>query len=106
MSEPLFFLKQTFFDAQEKGDRAYLVEKENGVKEVTLAAKIINGLKQMNTSVTRENQCFDKAFIKALLVGLIGIKEIKTHGVDTAVLNFIKGFYQYLNKLQKRSLIV
>lgn len=66
---------------------------KNGPKEVSLAAKIVNGLTQVNDAEKRENASFDKAFIKALLVGLVGISGIKSQGVDKNVMRFIKGIF-------------
>lgn len=79
------------FNAQVKGDRAYLLTTKGGTKEVKLAAMIINGLKQLNTADKRKTASFDKAFIKALLVGFIGVDGIKTKGVDKHVWKFIRG---------------
>lgn len=51
----------------------------------------MNGLKQLNGEGNREKIRFDKAFLKALLVGLLGVRETNSHGVDKDVSKFIKG---------------
>lgn len=64
---------------------------KQGAKEISLAAIIVNGLKQMNAEEKRKNSHLDKNFVKVLLIGLVGTKVIKTHGVDMIILQFIKG---------------
>lgn len=50
----------------------------------------MNGLKVLNSEEKRERRQFDKPFIKALMVGFIGINEIRDHEVDKDVLKLIK----------------
>lgn len=45
----------------------------------------------MNTGAKRDDATKDKMFIKAFLVGLIGVKQIKEGTVDKYVVRFIKG---------------
>lgn len=66
-----------------------------GSEEITLPATVVKGLTQLNSEEKRENERFDKNFIKALLVGLIGVKRIKCHGVDSNVAKFIEGTFYY-----------
>lgn len=60
--------------------------------EIQLAAIVVNGLKRFNEGESRNNVLLDKAFIKALLIGLVGIKRLKSaEPIQKGVLNFIKG---------------
>lgn len=86
-----FGFQNKFHFEQANGDRAYLISTKNGAKEFTLAALIVNGLKQLNATEKNENTSFDKAFIKALLVGFVGISGIKSQGIDKHLMRFIKG---------------
>lgn len=86
-----FGFQNKLYSEQANGDRAYLNSTKTGAKEFTLAGKIINGLKQLNATEKRENTSFDKAFIKALLVGIAGISVIKSQSIDKSVMKFIKG---------------
>ncbi|XP_055300552.1 uncharacterized protein LOC129567536 [Sitodiplosis mosellana] len=81
------------FKENGNGDRAYLVTTKQGSKEVQLASRIVNGLKQLNSGDKRESRQFDKAYITALIVGIIGIQQVKDHGVDKDVLKFIKSLF-------------
>lgn len=45
----------------------------------------------MNEDDNRDNVSKDKKFVKALLVGLFGVKAIKDREVDKYVVRFIKG---------------
>lgn len=76
---------------QANGDRAYLIVSKEGAKEISLAAKIVNGLKQMNAEGKRQNSHLDQNFVKVLLVGLVGTKAIRTQGVNENVIRFVKG---------------
>lgn len=67
------------------GDRAYLVQTKDDSKEVQLASRVVNGLKELNSGDKRANPVLDKAFIKILLVSWIGIQKIKDHGLDKDV---------------------
>lgn len=80
----------SFLKNQGNGDRAYMIETAHGSSEVQLASRVVNGLKELNSGEKRKNQQFDKAFVKALMVSLIGIKKIKDGEVDKDVLNLIK----------------
>ncbi|XP_055325715.1 uncharacterized protein LOC129579588 [Sitodiplosis mosellana] len=79
------------FKQNPNGDRAYLIK---GSKEIALPAIVVKGLIQLNGEQNRQNEQFDKNFIKALLVGLIGINKIKYHGVDPNVAKFIEDLFQ------------
>lgn len=59
-------------------------------EEVKLSVKVVNGLKELN-SKKRDDDAKDKTFIKALLVGLFGVKNIKSGQVDKRIVRFIKG---------------
>ena len=59
-------------------------------EEVKLSVKVVNGLKLLN-SEKRDDVARDKTFIKALLVGLFGVKSIKNGEVDKHIVRFIKG---------------
>lgn len=56
-----------------------------------MSIRVINGLKDLNGDFKRDNVSKDKSFIKALLVGLIGVTAIKNGDVDKYVMRFIKG---------------
>lgn len=94
-SSETFGLKKMNLNTQANGDRAYLILTKNEAKEVKLAALVINGLKQLNAAEKRKNTSYDKAYLKALLVGLVGISGIKSHGIDKSVMKFVKGSYLF-----------
>lgn len=56
-----------------------------------MSVRVINGLKDLNSEEKRDNLSKDKIFIKALLVGLFGVKSIKNGEVDKHIVRFIKG---------------
>lgn len=57
---------------------------------------MIKGLIQLNGEQNRENERYDISFIKALLVGLIGINKIVCHGIESSVVKFIEGSFSHL----------
>lgn len=68
----------------------------NRFKEVYLPVRVVNGLKDLNGDDKRDNVSKDKMFVKALLVGLFGVKAIKDGDVDKYVVRFIKGEFKCL----------
>lgn len=81
--------------SQENGDRVYPVEFGETFKEVTLAVRIVGGLKVLNGDNKRHDTTKDQMFVKALLVGLIGVQAIKNGDVDNYVVRFIRGKLTY-----------
>lgn len=60
-------------------------------EEITLSVRVVNGLKDLNGNDKRDNVSKDKTFVKALLVGVFGVKAIKDGHVNKYVVRFIKG---------------
>lgn len=83
---------------QGNGDRAYLIETPGGSEEILLAVRVVTGLKKLNSEEKRQMQQYDKAFIKVLLVGFIGIQQIKERGINKDELKLIKSMLQILKK--------
>lgn len=80
-----------------------MIETQNGAKKVHMSLKTVKGLTQLNSTENRKKHQYDKAFIKALLVDLIGIRQIKELGVDNDILKLIKSMLS--EHLKKKSLI-
>lgn len=78
-------------------------------EEITLSVRVVNGLKYLNGNDKRDNVSKDKTFVKALFVGVFGVKAIKDGGVDKYIVRFIKGELKYLfsfsNSLQEQPFI-
>lgn len=71
---------------------------KNGVSQtLTISAKAVQGLIQMNQPGSRENPAKDKGFIKALLISLCTLKKIQSmdenQKIENGILGFIKGKY-------------
>lgn len=75
------------------GQRVYLLQIGESFKEVGMAAEVVNILLMLNNEENRGVVFKDKLFIKALLVGLIGLDNIKAKKVDKHIVRFIKGEY-------------
>lgn len=67
-----------------------MVDTKEGIKEVLLSVRAVNGLKQLNSEEKRTAQRYDMSFIKALLVSFIGVRQLKEQGVDSDILKLIK----------------
>lgn len=84
-----------------------MIETQNGAKEVHMSLKTVKGLTQLNSTENRKDHQYDKAFIKVLLVDLIGIRQIKELGVDGNILKLIKSmFSEHLKKIYHLLLII
>lgn len=85
------------FLEQDQKDRAYLVKIDNAFEEVKMASKLVNGLYRLNDLEKRKNRALDKAFIKALIIGLCTIKAIQNGDqIHKDRLIFIKGIKSIL----------
>lgn len=73
------------------GDRAYIITKGQSFKEVCLTKRVIDGLTQYNSSGFRESAKYHLRFIKALLIGLIGIGKLAANKSDELAMEFIYG---------------
>lgn len=91
------------FFMQGNGDRAYKVETQGGTKEVFIAARIVYGLTQLNSEQKRTMRHYDKPYLKALLVSLIGVRQLKEEGVDKDTLKLIKGMLHKLQKILRKN---
>lgn len=63
--------------------------------EITLAARVVQGLLLMNESSRRKDVSKDKVFIKALLIAICTLKTIynlkENQTLPKSILSFIKG---------------
>lgn len=71
---------------------------EDGVSQtVTIAAKAVNTLMQLNQPGNRENSSKDKRFIKSLLIALCTLTKIQSmdenQKFEKGILSFVKGDY-------------
>lgn len=63
--------------------------------EVKMAATCVKGLLRFNETENRKDTGLDKAFIKALIIGLCTIKQVKENDrINKDLLIFLKGKYQ------------
>lgn len=65
-------------------------------KQITLALRVVNGLKKFNSGILRSDVNCDKKFVKVLLVSCIGIMKIAQKELDPLVIDFIKGTLRHL----------
>ncbi|XP_031626207.1 uncharacterized protein LOC116342655 [Contarinia nasturtii] len=84
------------FKRNDKGDRAFQIRTQNGLEEITLSARAVNGLIKLNEN--RDDEGKDKTFLKALLIGIYTLKRIKESTVETidrGVLEFVKDLFAF-----------
>lgn len=80
------------FKENEFKDRAYIVKIGGQFKELELAVKVVNALLRLNNAENRMSVAMDKAFIKSLIIGLCGAKQIEGGEIIHKDLRiFIKG---------------
>lgn len=82
---------------------------KDGVGEiVTIPAKAVHGMLQLNLPGNRENASKDVCFIKALLVSLCTLKKIQSmdesEKLENGIVNFMKGEYFCSNSFKIISL--
>lgn len=79
------------FAQNEAGDRSYIVSEGSVWKPVTLTQRIVKGLKLLNMESSRHDAAYDKKFLKVLIVGIIGLTQVKANNMDSLKVDFIKG---------------
>lgn len=78
-------------------DRAYTIQVDGNHREISIAAKVIEGLSCYNQPGQRENKAKDKSFVKALLISVCSIKLIRVlksnQNPPKGMINFIRGYF-------------
>lgn len=88
------------FKSNATKDRAYLVRIDNIFKEIKMASLLVNGLQCFNNGDNRKKSGLDKAFVKALIIGLCTKKAIKNGDkIHKDLLIFIKGLNIFSNSI-------
>lgn len=85
------------------GDRAYIITKGRSFKEVCLTKRVIDGLTHYNSSGFRESPKYHLRFVKALLIGLIGISKLAANELDEIVMEFIYGEWLFSHNYEKKA---
>lgn len=64
----------------------------NGIfEEIRMSAVLVKGLKVLNSPEKRHDILMDKSYLKALLIGMVGLTAIKSNEViEKGILDFMK----------------
>lgn len=69
-----------------------MVKMGDKYEKVRIGAHVVNGLINFNKPEKRADILIDKSFIKALLIGIVGLKRIKENGkIEKGLIKFMKG---------------
>lgn len=81
-------------------DRGYFIKIDNQFKEINMASLLVNGLQCINNGENRKQPGLDKAFVKALIIGLCTKKAIENgEQIHKNLLVFMKGLNIFVNSL-------